>query len=60
MGRLLKRSDLEWIKTVNGVKNWSLKTLNNKGELGELKESTIYNISVISRIQNTEFTAWNS
>ena len=45
---------------MNGVNDWSLKTLNNKGELGELKESTIYNISVISRIQNTEFTAWNS
>ena len=54
------RNALEWIKTVKGVKDWSLQTLSNKRELGELKESTIYNISVISRIQNTEFTAWNS
>ena len=45
---------------MNGVKDWSLQILNNKRELGELKESTIYNISVILRVQNTDFTAWNS
>ena len=29
---------------MNGVKDWILQTLNNKMELGELKESTIYSI----------------
>ena len=43
---------------MKGVNDWNLKTLNNKREMEELKESTICNISVISRIQNTEFTAW--